>query len=264
MPMISKQVFETFRSSFENFFADKGIKWCNGCFAGYKNGLFSYVELLEIPRKQNKNIDLIFRVLPEFYVNEDAISRSKNCLFTFRVIAKSLGIPVENGFDSPEKFFALCLDILKAEYDRLFYYDSIDDYAKRMIYNCNLLIDFANRNSGFSNVFGEFSNIDFTLLVYFYLKHNGIEQCGKYLKNLIGVYRILLYDKMKYGNIAELKEKLNDSEQKKLKSLFENYGRLTYFAEAMLENNVRFFAETEKAFELNRLIGRDYIKNFFS
>ena len=98
----------------------------------------------------------------------------------------------------------------------------------------------------------------------FYLKHNGIEQCGKYLKNLIGVYRILLYDKMKYGNIAELKEKLNDSEQKKLKSLFKNYGRLTYFAEAMLENNVRFFAETEKAFELNRLIGRDYIKNFFS
>ena len=133
-----------------------------------------------------------------------------------------------------------------------------------MIYNCNLLVDFANRNSGFSNVFGEFSNMDFTLLVYFYLKHNGIEQCGKYLKNLIGVCRILLYDKMKYGNIAELKEKLNDSEQKKLKSLFENYGRLTYFAEAMLENNVRFFAETEKAFELNRLIGRDYIKNFFS
>lgn len=262
--MISKQVFETFRSSFENFFADKGIKWCNDCFAGYKNGLFSYVELLEIPRKQNKNIDLIFRVLPEFYVNEDAISRSKNCLFTFRVIAKSLGIPVENGFDSPEEFFALCLDIQKAEYDRLFYYDSIDGYAKRMIYNCNLLVDFANRNSGFSNVFGEFSNMDFTLLVHFYLKHNGIEQCGKYLKNLIGAYRILLYDKMKYGNIAELKEKLNDSEQKKLKSLFENYGRLTYFAEAMLENNVRFFAETEKAFELNRLIGRDYIKNFFS
>ena len=262
--MISKQVSEAFRSSFENFLADKGIKWCSGCFAGYRNGLFSYVELLEIQGKQNEDIDLIFRVLPEFYVNEDAISRSKNCLFTFRVIAKSLGIPVENGFENPEEFFALCLDILKAEYDRLFFYDSIDDYAQRMIYNCNLLIDFANRNSGFSNVFGEFSNIDFTFLVYFYLKHKDSEQCGKYLKNLIGSYRILLYDKMKYGNIAELKEKLNVSEQKKLESLFENYGKLTYFAEAMLENNIRFFAETEKAFELKRLLGRDYIKKFLS
>lgn len=262
--MISKQVFETFRSSFENFFADKGIKWCNGCFAGYKNGLFSYIELLEIQGKENKNIDLIFRVLPEFYVNEDAISRSKNCLFTFRVIAKSLGIPVENGFDSPKKFFALCLDILKTEYDRMFSYDSIDDYAQRMIYNCNLLIDYTNRNADSTNVFGEFSNMDFTLLVYFHLRRNGIEQCGKYLKNLIGVYRILLYDKMKYGNIAELKEKFSDSEQQKLENLFENYGKLTYFAEAMLENNIRFFAETEKAFELKRLLGRDYIKKFLS
>lgn len=262
--MISKQVFETFRSLFENFFTDKGIKWCNGCFAGYKNGLFSYVELIEIQGKQKENIDLIFRVMPEFYVNEDAISRSKNCLFTFRLIIKYLDIPIENGFNSPEKFLALCLDILKTEYDRLFFYDSIDDYAQRMIYNCNLLIDYTNRNLEPSNVFGEFSNIDFTFLVYFYLKRNGSEQCGKYLKNLISTYRILLYDKMKYGNIAELKEKLNDSEQKKLKSLFQNYGRLTYFAEAMLENNIRFFAETEKAFELKRLLGRDYINKFLN
>ena len=106
--------------------------------------------------------------------------------------------------------------------------------------------------------------MDFTFLVYFYLKHKGSEQCGKYLKNLISAYRVLLYDKMKYGNIAELKEKLNNSEQKKLKSLFENYGRLTYFAEAMLENNIRFFAETEKAFELQRLLSRDYIKKFLN
>ena len=104
--------------------------------------------------------------------------------------------------------------------------------------------------------------MDFTYLVYFYLKHNGSEKCGKYLMNLISAYKILLYDKMKHGNITELKEKLTDAEQQKLESLFENYCRLTHFAEAMLENNIRFFAETEKDFELKRLLGREYIRNF--
>lgn len=258
--MIPTQVFEAFRSTFENFFADKDIKWCGGCFAGYKNGLFSYVELIETHNQQGEDIDIIYRVLPDFYVNEDAIRRSKDCLFTFREISKSLSIPVNNNFENPENFFELCLNILKTEYERMFLYDSVTDYAQRMIYNCNLLIEYTNRNSENLNVFGEFSNMDFTCLVYFYLKHKGNEQCGRYLMNLINVYKILLYDKMKYGNLAELKEKLNSAEQQKLESLFENYGRLTHFAEAMLENNIRFFAETEKDFELKRLLGRDYIR----
>lgn len=262
--MIPTQVSEAFRNTFENFFADKGIKWCGGCFAGYKNGLFSYFELIETSRKQCEDIDIIYRVLPDFYVDEEAISRSKYCLFTFRGIAKSLGIPVDNSFENPEKFFELCLNILKTEYERLFLYDSVTDYAQRMIYNCNRLIEYTNRNSENLNVFGEFSNMDFTCLVYFYLKHKGREQCGRYLMNLINVYKILLYDKMKYGNLAELKEKLNNAEQQKLESLFENYGRLTHFAEAMLENNIRFFAETEKDFELKRLLGKDYIRKLLN
>ena len=95
--MISNQVFETFRSSFENFFADKGIKWCNDCFAGYKNGLFSYVELLEIPRKQNKNIDLIFRVQPEFYTTgRGSIHIGPNCLVVPGT-CKGIGVGVTEG-----------------------------------------------------------------------------------------------------------------------------------------------------------------------
>lgn len=258
--MIPTQVFEAFRSTFENFFADKGIKWCGGCFAGYKNGLFSYVELIETHNQQGEDIDIIYRVLPDFYVDKEALSQSKNCLYTFRMIANSIGRPIEYGLNNPDKFFEQCLDMLKTEYDRLFFYDSVDEYANRAIYNCNLLINYANKNSRISNLFGEFSNMDFTYLVYFYLKHNGSEKCGKYLMNLISAYKILLYDKMKHGNITELKEKLTDSEQQRFKSLFENYGRLTHFAEAMLENNIRFFAETEKAFELKRLMGRDYIQ----
>ena len=106
--------------------------------------------------------------------------------------------------------------------------------------------------------------MDFTMLAYFYLKNKGNEQCGRFVMNLISAYKILLYDKMKYGNIAELKEKLDESEQQKLDSLFENYSRLTRFAEAMLENNHRFFAEIEKDFELKRLFGREYIHNFLN
>lgn len=258
--MIPTQVFEAFRNTFENFFADKGIKWCGGCFAGYKNGLFSYVELIETHNQQGEDIDIIYRVLPYFYVNKESIGRSKNCLFTFRRIAKSIGRPIEYGLNNSDKFFEQCLDMLKTEYERLFLYDSVTDYAQRMIYNCNLLIEYTNRNSANLYVFGEFSNMDFTCLIYFYLKHKGNEQCGNLIMNLINAYKILLYDKMKYGNLAELKEKLNSSEQQKLESLFENYGRLTHFAEAMLENNIRFFAEIEKDFELKRLLGKDYIR----
>ncbi|MGN1433019.1 MAG: hypothetical protein ACI4XI_04875 [Ruminococcus sp.] len=258
--MIPTQVSEAFKSAFENFFADKGIKWCGSCFAGYKNGLFSYVELIEKPGKQCEDIDIIYRVLPDFYVDEDTISGSKNCLYTFRMIADSLNIPVDCGLDNSERFFKICLDILKSEYDRLFFYSSVEDYAKRMVYNCNLLIEYAGKSNEFSNIYGEFPNMDFTNLAYFYLKHKGNEKCGNLIMNLISAYKILLYDKMKHGNIAELKEKLNDSEQQKLESLFVNYGRLTHFAEAMLENNIRFFAEIEKDFELKRLLGRDYIQ----
>lgn len=260
--MISKQVSKAFKNTFENFFADKDIKWCGGCFAGYKNGLFSYVELIETNREHSEDIDIIYRVLPDFYVDEETITGSKNCLYTFRMIANSIGRPVESGLNNPEKFFAICLDILKTEYDRLFFYTSVADYAKRMIYNCNLLIEYASKNAEISNIYGEFPNMDFTFLAYYYLKHNGNEQCGNLIMNLISAYKILLYDKMKYGNLSELKEKLSNLEQKKLESLFENYGRLTHFAEAMLENNLRFFAETEKTFEMNRLLGREYIKNF--
>lgn len=262
--MIPTQVSEAFRSTFENFFADKDIKWCGGCFAGYKNGLFSYVELIETHNQQGEDIDILYRVLPEFYVDENTISGSKNCLYTFRMIADSLNIPVDCGLNNYESFFEICLDILKSEYDRLFFYNSVEDYAQRMIYNCNLLIEYAGKNNEFSNIYGEFPNMDFTNLAYYYLKHKGDEQCGTLIMNLISAYKILLYDKMKHGNIAELKEKLNDTEQQKLESLFENYGRLTHFAEAMLENNLRFFAETEKDFELKRLLGRDYIRKLLN
>lgn len=262
--MISKQVSEAFRSSFENFFSDKGIQWCGGCFAGYKNGLFSYVKLIEIYQEQGQDIDMIYRVLPDFYVDEETINRSENCLYTFRMIANSIGRVVEGGLRNPEKFFESCLSILKTEYDRLFFYDSVAEYAKGMIYNCNLLIEYASKNPKFSNIYGEFPNMDFTLLAYFYLKNKGNEQCGRFVMNLISAYKILLYDKMKYGNIAELKEKLDESEQQKLDSLFENYSRLTRFAEAMLENNHRFFAEIVKDFELKRLFGREYIHNFLN
>lgn len=260
--MISNKVFEEFRSSFESFFADKGIKWCGGCFAGYKNGLFSYVELIEASAKQGTDIDIIYRVLPCFHVSEEAISGSKNCLYTFRMIADTTSRPIDCGLDNTEKFFAECLDILKSEYDRLFYYGSVTEYAQRMAYNCSLLIDYAGKNNEFSSIYGEFPNMDFTYLAYFYLKYNGKEECGNLIKNLINAYKILLYDKMKYGNFAELEEKLNDSQQKKFESLFENYCKLTQFAESMLNNNISFFAETEKAFETKRILGEEFIKNF--
>lgn len=262
--MIPTQVSDTFKSSFENFFADKGIKWCGGCFAGYKNGLFSYVDLIETAGEQGEDIDIIYRVLPDFYVDENTIERSKNCLYTFRMIAKNIDKGIEYGLNNPENFFNSCLDILKTEYDKLFFYRSVEDYAQRMIHNCNLLIEYAGKNQEFSNIYGEFPNMDFTNLAYFYLKHKGKEQCGTLIMNMISAYKILLYDKMKYGNISELKAKLSEAEQQKLESLFENYGRLTHFAEAMLENNIRFFAETEKDFELKRLLGRNYIQNFLN
>ena len=123
--MIPTQVSEAFRSTFENFFADKDIKWCGGCFAGYKNSLFSYVELIETHNQQGEDIDIIYRVLPEFYVDENTISGSKNCLYTFRMIADSLNIPVDCVLNNYESFFEICLDILKSEYDRLFFYNSV-------------------------------------------------------------------------------------------------------------------------------------------
>lgn len=260
--MIPTQVSEAFRSTFEGFFADKNIKWCGGCFAGYENGLFSYVSLVEASGKQGEDIDIIYRVLPDFYVDEETISRSKNCLFTLCRIARSKDITVDNSFENYEKFFELCLNLIKEEYEKVYFYESVNDYAQRMIYNCDLLIEYVNRYSGFSNIFGEFSNMDFTLLVYYYLNHNGVEKCGKYLMNLINAYKILLYDKMKYGNITELRKKFSASELDKLESLFENYRKLTHFAEALLENNVRFFAELHKNFELKKLLGKNYIHNF--
>lgn len=262
--MIPKQISEAFKSKFESFFADKGIKWCGGCFAGYENGLFSYVELIETCRGNDKDIDIIYRVLPDFYVDKETISRSKNCLFTFRMIANSLDRPVECGLDNPESFFEICLDILKTEYNRLFLYRNVADYTQRMIYNCNLLIKYANKTPDVSNIFGEFSNMDFTYLTYFYLKYKGSEQCGTFLMSLISVYKIMLYDKMKYGNLSELREKLSDAEQKKLEKLFENYAKLTHFAEAMLENNLSFFAQTDKVYEIKKLLGRDYIQKFLN
>ena len=63
--MIPTQVSDTFKSSFENFFADKGINGAAACFAGYKNGLFSYVDLIETAGEQGKDIDIIYRVLPD-------------------------------------------------------------------------------------------------------------------------------------------------------------------------------------------------------
>ncbi len=262
--MITKQVSESFRITFENFLAEKDIKWCGNCFAGYKNGLFSYVNLFETHRKQGEDIDIIYRILPDFYVNKETISRSNNCQYTFKMIANSVDKPIDCGIYDYEMFFKSCFDILKSEYDRLFCYDSVTDYAQRMVLNCNLLIEYAGKHQEISNAYGEFANMDLTYLVYYYLKHQSYDECSNLVMNLIGAYKILLYDKIKQGNLSELKEKLSDFEQQKFENLFENYGKLTHFAEALLENNIRFFAQADNIYELKKLNGRKYIQNFLN
>ena len=180
------------------------------------------------------------------------------------MIANSVDKPIDCGIYDYEMFFKSCFDILKSEYDRLFCYDSVTDYAQRMVLNCNLLIEYAGKHQEISNAYGEFANMDLTYLVYYYLKHQSYDECSNLVMNLIGAYKILLYDKIKQGNLSELKEKLSDFEQQKFENLFENYGKLTHFAEALLENNIRFFAQADNIYELKKLNGRKYIQNFLN
>lgn len=262
--MVSEQVSGIFRNKFEPFLSEKGLKWNNGCFAGYKNRLFSYVALIETRSENNEEIDVIYRVLPEFYVNEANIITVDNELPSLRMVARLKNRELSSGLKNAEDFFNDCLELLYDVYDDLFAYKSVTDYADGVIFKGKLMIEYATRFTAFSNTFGNFPGLDFTYLAYSYLIKNKSEKCKIFIMELINAYKILLYDRMKYGNLAELEEKLTDDEEKKLDLMFENYSKVTRFAEALFECNRTYFAELDKLYSTRVLEGRNYIKEFLN
>lgn len=261
--MFSNQIDECFRMTFEAFFLKNNILWNTNAFAGSNNGLFSFIFTDYTECDGENDVDIIFLTLPDFSVNADKINKTNKYGLSLKNVADFENITINTKVRNSEDIEPLMckfLELLQHQFHKYFMFDSFTSYADKMLETGRKFLDFVNIRPVVSGKFFQrFSDIDFVNLCYYYMVENGIEKCRDFTLELIGGYRMLLYDKMKNGNISELSHILSECDRKCFDRMFINYSKITQFAEALIERNESYFSFLDKSFGKNLEKGRTYI-----
>ena len=113
-------------------------------------------------------------------------------------------------------------------------------------------------------LFGRFIGIDFLGLSYYLYINYNIKVCRKFVMNILNIYKTMLYDKLKQGNILDIIEKYSQKEKAMLETAFKQYDLLVLFAEALIENDKSYFASLDISYRQNSIARKRYIDNLLS
>ncbi len=242
--MFSNQINDIFRRSFEPFFLKYNMIWQNNAFVKSENGLFYYVfvdceELYGVT-----DVDIVFLTLPNFGVNAEKMKKSSRVGLSFEDISEfeknTIDAKVKELADV-ESLMNKYLELLERCFDKYFKFNSFTDYADKMLRTGHMIVEFMNGNSkAAEKLFHKFSHINFVNVCYYYMLENGKERCREFALELVGIYRNLLYDRIKDGDMADLSESFD--------RMVMNYNKITQFIEALIERNESYFAVLKQSF----------------
>ncbi len=262
--VVVEQIYNSFRSVFADFMAEKGLVWNGKCFIGCDDNIITRVSIYYSVNRYNAKIDIRVLQLPICCVSlSDVTTKLK-----WGVSIKRLAL--QDSVDLPEKYDYRnsCVDDVIQKYlaytdqifDKKFGFSSVCEYVESKIEGCRICYESYNLQENELNLkHHSLLDVDLVSIIYSYHKLVGAEKSQPAVMALLRMYRGFLYDKMKFGNVSELGDMYSEKEISALNKIFENYEGIMHFAEALLEENKLYFSEIEKSQIRNEAECREYV-----
>lgn len=251
------QIEESFRRNFEVFFEQKNIFWHNGVFAGRSNEFFNYSFVFSENSEGEEEFNIIFLVIPEFCVRKSKLETERRYGLSIKdlVLLEKLDVSatISDGTDVDE-VMSKYLQIAEKYYDKYFSFDSITEYAEKMLDTGMRMLDYTMISPLYTHkMYPKLAEIDFVDICFYYLKKEGRERCKEFVMQLVSGYRTVLYDQMKYDNMSGLSEIIPEEELRKFDKMFINYSNVSNFLESLLADNDSYFLAVDEKFRQSRI-----------
>lgn len=256
--MFSNQIDESFRMHFGAFFEQKNMFRHNNIFAGRCNGFFNYSFAFSEFTEGEEELDVVILVLPEFCLRSSKLEKTHKHGLSIKdiIMLENLDVcTVITDESDIDEIMVRYLRIAQTYYDKYFYFDSITEYAERMLDYMTIGPEYPHR------MYPKFAEIDFVDICYCYLKEKGCDKCEEFLMNLISGYRTVLYDRMKYDNMSD---NLPEDKRRKFDKMFINYSTVSKFLESLLAHNDSYFMAVGEKFRNSKLEAKKIVEDIIN
>lgn len=263
--MNSNKIIESFKIAFEDFLKEKGFKWCQGFFAGCSNDIFTRISLCYNMNDYKAIIDVRVLQMPMLCVSDNDIDSNALSGISINAVARTENKIIENEFDIrltdiDEIMKSYCI-IFTELFDKYFSLVTSADFPCKINILLKMSLGKVTDYQENSDLFGRLIGIDFLGLSYYLYINYNINVCKKFVMNVLNIYKTMLYEKLKQGNILDLIEKYSQKEKAMLETAFKQYDLLVLFAEALIENDKSYFASLDINYRQNSISRKRYIDN---